>query len=125
MERRYILEHLKQSKKRTKDLFKKDVKESTFQHKLIKMLRKIPKSSFIVKEAKAIRGIPDIIGCIDGTYVALEVKKNKGEAQKNTGRICLQKKFIRDIQCVGGYASFIYPENHEEILEELWNLVVN
>lgn len=88
-------------------------------------LRSIPNSKFFTKEAKSIRGIPDIIGCISGKFIALEVKRSEAEARGNTGRIALQKQFIKETLKAGGYASLIYPENHEEILEELWKLSIN
>jgi len=105
-----------------KDLFKKEIKESAFQRKLIKELRKIPNSYFFVKEAAALRGIPDIIGCIKGTFVALECKRSEEGAQETTGRIVLQRKILEDIRKAGGYASFIYPENEKFVLQELLRL---
>ncbi len=56
--------------------------EATFKRSLMKKLRTIPRSWFFSKEALAIRGIPDIIGIVDGTFVALEVKRSEGEASK-------------------------------------------
>lgn len=110
---------------RGKSIKTKAPREADFQRKLIKLLRTIPNSKWFVKEAKAIRGIPDIIGCIAGKYVALEVKRSEAESKGNTGRIVLQKQFIKEVVKAGGYACLIYPENHQEILEDLWNLVIN
>lgn len=87
-------------------------------------LRAIPNSKWFVKEAKSIRGIPDIIGCISGRHIVLEVKRSEAEARGNTGRIVLQKQFIKETTKAGGYATFIYPENEAEILEELSKLVI-
>lgn len=74
---------------------------------------------YFVKEAKSLRGIPDVIGVYKGKFFALEVKKNKSEAAKKTGRICLQKYITILIQKAGGFASFIYPENLEEVIDKL------
>lgn len=88
----------------------------------MKKLRAIPNSWFTVKEAKSLRGLPDIFGCVNGRFVALEVKRSKSEASHNTGRIVLQGKILKDIERSGGLASFIYPENEEEILRLIEHL---
>ena len=97
-------------------------KESVFQRKLLKRLRQIPNSWFVVKEAKSIRGLPDIIGIINGTFIGLECKRSLAEASHNTGRIVLQKKILRDIEKVGGYSALVYPENMEELLNDLTSM---
>lgn len=102
-----------------KDLFKKDQKESTFQRKLLKELRKIPNSIWFVKEARSIRGLPDLYGSVNGRFVVLEVKKSEEESRKSTGHICLQRKTIADVQSKKGYGSFVYPENMKYVIEEL------
>ncbi len=93
--------------------------EHTFQRKFKKELDLIPNSYFFVKEAAAIRGISDIIGCVNGTFVALELKRSEAEARKKTGRIVLQKHFLKKITDAQGYAILVYPENAEQILREL------
>ena len=65
------------------------------------------------------KGIPDIIGCVNGQYVALEVKRSESEANKQTGRTVLQRHTINKIRKVGGYATFIYPLNAGEVLADL------
>lgn len=100
----------------------KPLKESTYQRKLLKKLRSIPNSYFIVKEAASIRGIPDILGCINGTFVALEVKRSLEESKKYSPRNALQNKTLADIVRVKGIAYKVYPENEEEVLLILQNL---
>jgi hypothetical protein len=99
-------------------------RESVYQRKLLKKLRAIPYSYFFVKEAKSIRGISDIIGVVNGHPVFLEVKKAKSEIEKYSPRNALQVKFLVDVRKVGAYSSYIYPENEEEILNDLTNLQV-
>lgn len=101
------------------NLFNKTPKESSYQHKLLKKLRAIPNSWWAVKEAKSIRGLPDIYGCVNGIFVTLEVKRTIEEAQETSGRIVLQRQTILEVQKAGGYAAFIYPENERYLLEEL------
>ena len=93
--------------------------EAFFQKDLLIRLRQIPHSEWFVKEAKSIRGISDIIGTVAGKSVYLEVKRSKSEANKNTGRICLQQYFLDKMRAVGAYASFVYPENIDNVLNDL------
>lgn len=88
----------------------------------MKKLRAIPNSFFFVKEAKSLRGLPDIIGCINGSFVALECKRSEAEARHNTGRIVLQRKILHDIERVKGFSFFVYPENEKEVIEYLMSL---
>ena len=97
-------------------------KESAYQRKLIKKLRAIPNSFWFVKEAKSLRGLSDIFGCINGRFVSLEVKRSEEGAQETTGRIVLQRKILEDIRKAGGYASFIYPDNEKFVLQDLLKL---
>ncbi len=98
-------------------------KEALVKKKLMVKLRKIPNSYWYSHQAGSIRGISDIIGCINGTFVALEVKRSLLEYNKKSPRSALQEKFLADIRKSGGYGSFIYPENEAEILDSLYLLV--
>jgi Holliday junction resolvase len=93
--------------------------ESVFQHRLLRELRLIPNSWWVVKEAGAIRGLPDIFGCIKGRLILLEVKKSKSESLHTTGRIVLQRYQLEQAQKADAFCRFVYPENHIEILSEL------
>ena len=88
----------------------------------MKRLKLLPHSYLFVKEAKSIRGIPDIIMCINGKFVALETKRSEEEALEKTGRIVLQRKNLSDIRESKGYSAFIYPENEADIMQDLWGL---
>ena len=93
--------------------------ESTYQKKLKKKLDKIDGLYCFVKEAGAIRGIPDIIGVYRGVFFALEVKKDKGGVGQKTGRVALQRYVMLMIKNAGGFAEFIYPEIEEQVLSAL------
>lgn len=82
-------------------------------------LNKLTNCWYFIKEAVGLRGIPDIIGCINGKFFALEVKKCKKDANRNTGRIVMQKYICKKINDIGGFARFVYPENCVEVLNEL------
>jgi hypothetical protein len=74
---------------------------------------------FFTKEALALRGFPDIIGCFHGRFIGLEVKRSRAEAMKKTGRTPLQNHILEKIRYSGGFAEFIYPENEEEIIQRI------
>lgn len=58
-------------------------------------------------------GIPDILGCINGRFIAIEVKASDGKPSP------LQVRCINQITCAGGYAVIVYPEQFEELKEHL------
>lgn len=72
-----------------------------------------------MKEAKAIRGLPDIIGCISGRMIMLEVKKSAAAYEKWDPRQHLQNHILELYKASGAYTAFIYPEIEEVILADL------
>lgn len=59
-------------------------KESDLQNKVIKVLKQIFKEDiwFSKISDRYNKGIPDIIGCIDGMFFGLEFKRDKGRPSK-------------------------------------------
>lgn len=53
--------------------------ESTIQKSLLRKLRKIPHSKWYNVSDRFGAGRPDIMGCIDGRFFAIEVKYGKGK----------------------------------------------
>lgn len=100
----------------------KPMSEKNFQKKVLLLLRKIPNSYFFKKEAVALRGIPDIIGCVNGTFVALELKKSEKEANTKRKGHTLQKHNINLIREANGLGFVVYPENLDEIFIKLRSL---
>lgn len=64
------------------------------------------------------KGIPDIIACVNGNFVAIEVKATHGKVSE------LQKHNIRKINEAGGYAFALYPK-HYDLFKELINHLNN
>lgn len=58
-------------------------------------------------------GIPDLLCCIKGKFVALELKTEKGKAA------VLQKYNIFKIQEAGGYARVLRPSEFERFKREV------
>ena len=74
--------------------------EQKIQSKIIKYLESI--GAYIVKVIKATKaGVPDIIACLNGRFIALEVKTPKGRPSE------LQLYNIEKIQKAGGIAGVV------------------
>lgn len=86
--------------------------ESLFQKKVIKYLETLGNDVWFVKYwgggiyTKA--GIPDLLICYKGNFIALELKAPNGRVSK------LQEVNINKINIAGGYAIALYPQNFEE-----------
>lgn len=103
------------------DILKKigeHVLESQFQTKVKKLLKDNGVFCF-VKEAKSLRGLPDIIGCYNGRFFAWELKRSAQEARKKTGRIVLQRHILKLIQQNGGIGEIVHPDNLDKKLQDL------
>ena len=90
--------------------------ETRFKIRIRKHLDEIPKSWWFKVQLRALRGIPDIIGCVRGRFVALELKVEGNKADP------LQGWVIKKIAAAGGYARVVYPHNMAEVLAELEGL---
>lgn len=88
--------------------------ERDFQAKLIKELKVMFRGCIIIKnDPNYIQGIPDLLILYNDRWAALEVKKSKrAHHQPN-------QEYYVDLMNRMSFASFIYPENKEEILYEL------
>lgn len=93
--------------------------ESKFKRKVMERLQAVDGLFVFSKEAASLRGYPDIIGSYQGRFFGWELKRSLQEAQKQTGRIVLQRHILRLIQLSGGIGELIHPDNFEEKLSEL------
>ena len=88
--------------------------ERDFQSRLIKELKQIFKGCVIMKnDSSYIQGIPDLLILYEDKWAALEVKKS-GVASHRPNQ-----DYYVNLMNDMSYASFIYPENKEEVLYEL------
>ena len=94
-------------------------KESHLSKSVRKILDKQPKTWFFIVQAFAIRGIPDVIGVCNGRFFAMELKKDKAESRKTTGRIVLQKYILDRIEKAGGLSYLVYPDILDEVILDL------
>lgn len=95
--------------------------EKEFENQIKKFLSSLPKCWFYKNWSGPYSklGIPDIIACINGNFVALEVKAENGRASE------LQKRNIRLINECKGQAYIVYPKDFEELKERLIELCKN
>lgn len=87
--------------------------ETRFKEKVQRRLKKLPLVWFVKIQQVAIRGIPDILICANGKFIAWELKVG------NNNLTALQKYNIEMINKAHGIAREVTPENLEERLEEL------
>jgi len=64
-------------------------------------------------------GIPDILACVNGYFVAIEVKAPNGKPSE------LQLYNLREIEKAGGFAFLLYPNNWIAFKEFMENEVIN
>lgn len=90
-------------------------KESAFQAKLIKDIKAaLPESIVLKTDATYMQGFPDLLILNRGKWAALECKaRSTASHQPN------QDWYVEQLSGMS-YAAFIYPENKERILNELY-----
>lgn len=91
--------------------------ESKFQTKIIKYLE--TRGAYVIKyNASGISktGVPDLIACVNGVFVAIEVKAPKGIVSK------LQEYNLKQIHKAGGIGLILYPNGFEEFTKIIENI---
>ena len=63
-------------------------------------------------------GIPDILACVNGYFVGIEVKAENGIVKP------LQKRKCEEIRKAGGFAFVVYPSGYEQLKTFIRNLKV-
>lgn len=64
------------------------------------------------------RGIPDLLCCVNGKFLAIEVKATNGRPSK------LQETTIEQIKKAGGYGIILYPQNFEDFKRCIENEII-
>lgn len=89
-------------------------KESVFQNKLIEKLKKeLPGCIVMKNDSGYIQGIPDLTVVYKDKWATLECKRSKNESHQPN-----QDYYVEHMNNMS-FSRFIYPENKEEVLEEL------
>lgn len=89
-------------------------KESKFQKELIdKIEERLPDCIIMKNDPNYIQGIPDLLILNGNKWASLECKKSEGASHQPN-----QDYYISKMNEMS-YASFVYPENEEEVLDEI------
>jgi len=90
------------------------VKESEFQKKLKDRLKEqFPGCMVLKNDPNQIQGVPDLTVLYEDKWAALEVKRSQGASHRPN------QNYYIDKMSKMSYASFVSPENIEEVFEEL------
>jgi hypothetical protein len=90
--------------------------ENKFQAELIKDIKKLLVGCIILKnDSHYIQGIPDLLILYQNKWAALEVKRSANEVYQPN-----QEYYIENLRSMS-FATFVYPENKEVVLDDLQN----
>ena len=88
--------------------------ESRFQAKLIRELKDLFPGCMVFKmDSGYIQGIPDLLVLYEDQWAMLEVKRSENEQHQPN------QDYYVDLLDDMSFASFIFPENKEEVLHDL------
>ena len=94
--------------------------ENKFQANLIKEIKgRLPGCIVMKNDSSYIQGIPDLLVLHKNKWASLEVKKSaKAKRQPN-------QEYYVDLMDQMSFSSFIYPENKDTVLDELYLYFTN
>lgn len=90
--------------------------ETVFKERVKKDLEKLPKTWFVKIQQTTIHGTPDYLMCINGTFIALELKIETGKTDK------LQQWNLECIAHAGGMAIVVSPSHWFDVYDLLKHL---
>jgi hypothetical protein len=90
------------------------IRESHFWRRVKKDLAKLPSTKIVRVEQDSINGTPDVILCISGHYVEIELKRNH-----TCEPTPLQRWNLEEANRCEGYAFVGHPSNWEELFDFL------
>ena len=91
--------------------------ETVFKERIRPRLDEIPDSWWLKTQMLSTVGIPDFLGCVNGLFIGLELKASEKEANRSQGTI--QNYILFQINRSGGFATYMYPENVDEVISEI------
>ena len=92
--------------------------EKTFENKIKAFLKS--KGAYFIKthgDRFSRVGTPDILACVNGHFVAVEVKAENGKPSE------LQLYHLDEIRKAGGLAFLLYPKDFEQFKQKIQNLL--
>lgn len=94
--------------------------EKTFENKIKLYLKSI--GAYFIKthgDRFSKIGTPDILACVNGHFVAVEVKAEKGKPSE------LQLYHIEQIKKSGGYGVILYPKDFDKFKKDMDELLTS
>lgn len=90
------------------------MRENKFQSQLIKDLKaRFPGCIVLKNDPNYIQGIPDLLILFNYRWAALECKRSSTASKRPN-----QEYYVNKMKGMS-YASFIYPENKDQVLDEM------
>lgn len=90
------------------------MKESKFQHDLIQDIKtRFPGAIVMKNDPRYIQGIPDLAVFWNDRWAVLECKRSKDAPRRPN------QMYYTDLMNSMSFARIIYPENKEEVLDEM------
>jgi hypothetical protein len=87
--------------------------ETKLKVKILQWLHQLPLTWAVKIQQVAIRGTPDILACVNGRFIAIELKSEKGKLDP------LQKRTLEKIAGSGGISFVVYPDGIDRFKKEL------
>ena len=88
--------------------------ESEFQSELIKTIKRLLPGCYVLKnDPDYIQGFPDLLILYKNRWAALECKRSSSAPHRPN-----QDYYVEQLNLMS-YASFVFPENEQEVLDEL------
>ena len=90
--------------------------ETRFKNKILPILKRMPNSWVLKTQEVARSGVPDILMCLSGIFISIELKTEGGTVSK------LQDYNLKKIVKAGGIGLVIQPSNLDASIQFLENL---
>ncbi len=87
--------------------------ETKFRKKVVEELKKLKHVHIFSIQQSSLVGTPDLLVCLNGRFVALEIKSYK------TNAVGAQKYNLDKVAEAGGLGYTVHPNNWESVLDEL------
>jgi Holliday junction resolvase len=91
--------------------------ETVLKERVLADLRQLPRTHAVKIQQVVIRGTLDILACVDGHFVAIELKRDEKQKLEK-----LQEHEMEKIKKAGGRAYLVHPLNWPGVLAELTSL---
>lgn len=89
--------------------------ETKFKVKILARLKEIPGLWYTKVQMVSVRGVPDILICYKGQFIAMELKTDSGKLDPLQGHV------LKNIAKAGGTAIVVTPHNVKDVFREvLW-----